>query len=193
MPAHPPLHRHPLRGRRHRRAALRDGFTSPVPDRGRRRRLRHLVLDARARARAPLRRHSPTPSGRPPAPPLIAADRHLRLRRAAPRRSSSRRSALIILGVVGLNWPAATEPTRHARRLLDAAAAVVRRDGAQALTLDAVAAEAGRLQGRAALPLQVQARAARRAWSSAGWTSSSAEIDAAGRAASSRGYVRAST
>ena len=40
--------------------------------------------------------------------------------------------------------PAATD-TR--RRLLDAATAVVRRDGARALTLDAVAAEAGVSKG----------------------------------------------
>ena len=48
----------------------------------------------------------PTPSGPRPAPPLIALIGIAALRRDRRRRSSSRRLGLIILGVVGLKWPA---------------------------------------------------------------------------------------
>ena len=57
--------------------------------------------------------------------------------------------ALIIIGVVGLNM-AGSHISRRGdtrARLLDAASAVIRRDGPQALTLDAVAAEAGVSKG----------------------------------------------
>ena len=60
--------------------------------------------------------------------------------------------ALIIAGVIGLEpvrgaHSMSRGPSRHAQQLLDAAIAVIRRDGAQALTLDAVAAEAGVSKG----------------------------------------------
>ena len=58
--------------------------------------------------------------------------------------------ALIVIGVIGLNLsgthPLVARPSRRAE-LLDAAIAVIRRDGARALTLDAVAAEAGASKG----------------------------------------------
>jgi AcrR family transcriptional regulator len=77
-------------------------------------------------------------------------------------------------------------------RLLDAASAVVRRDGAQALTLDAVAAEAGVSKGG----LLYHFRSKRELLDAmlAGWLEEFAsEIDAAaGDEGFGRGYVRAS-
>ncbi len=76
-------------------------------------------------------------------------------------------------------------------RLLDAASAVVRRDGAQALTLDAVAAEAGVSKGGLLYHF-----ASKRDLLDAmltGWLEEFAsEIDAASGDGFARGYVRAS-
>ena len=56
--------------------------------------------------------------------------------------------AVIVAGVIGLNLSGTTDGAPEpARELLDAALAVIRRNGAQALTLDAVAAEAGVSKG----------------------------------------------
>jgi AcrR family transcriptional regulator len=78
------------------------------------------------------------------------------------------------------------------RRLLDAAAAVVRRDGAQALTLDAVAAEAGVSKG--GLLYHFASKRELLDAMLAGWLEEfGAEIDAAREGRSfAHGYVRAS-
>ncbi len=70
------------------------------------------------------------------------------------------------------------------QRLLDAAAAVVRRDGAQALTLDAVAAEAGVSKG--GLLYHFKSKRELLDAMLEGWLEEfGAEIDAAGRGARS--------
>ena len=107
---------------------------------------------------------------------------------------------LIIAGVVGLNLAArALVSAPMARgadtreRLLDAAAAVVRRDGARSLTLEAVAAEAGVSKGGLLYHFRSKRELLDADVRRAGSRSSRGEIEAAtGDGSFAHGYVRAS-